>query len=420
VVAVTTLEQITAGVRHRVRAGLAVGGPLRDEDLVPLVGAAAAEQGRVLGAHDLLAVAAAVRDDIWGLGPLQRLVEQPGVTDVLVNGPDDVWLDCGEGLRPVPGGLGSEADVRALAVRLAAGAGRRLDEASPWADARLPSGIRFHAVIPPVSPVGTVISLRLLRLEPFGLHELVDSGSLPPAWAGVLEAVVTRRAAFLVSGGTGAGKTTLLATLLSHVPPQERLVLVEDVGELHPRHPHVIRLEARHANVEGRGAVGLEQLVRQALRMRPDRLVVGECRGAEVRELLAALNTGHAGGCGTVHANATADVPARLEALGALAGLSASAVSAQAVAALDAVIHVERVGHRRRVVEIGVVGRGRRGGLDLMPALTADAHDVAHPGVAGPGWPLLGRRLGLDDRPWPDPGPSRRSFLPGAPLEPRP
>jgi pilus assembly protein CpaF len=286
--------------------------------------------------------------------------------------------------------------VRALAVRLAAGGGRRLDEASPWVDARLDHGVRLHAVIPPVSPAGTLISLRMLRQDPFDLAELVRAGCLPPSWAGVLTALITSRAAFLISGGTGAGKTTLLASLLSLVPARERLVLVEDVGELRPRHPHVVRLEARHANVEGRGSVTLEDLVRQALRMRPDRVVVGECRGAEVRDLLAALNTGHAGGCGTVHANAPADVPARLEALGALAGLSARAVRSQAVAALDAVVHVQRRGHRRRVMQIAAVQRSAEGELSMPPALTADPDDPAAPGVTGPGWAQLGRRLGLE------------------------
>ncbi len=262
-------------------------------------------------------------------------------------------------------------------------------------DARLSGGIRLHAVIPPVSPAGTLVSLRMLRREPLSLDELVAGGCLPPAWRPVLAALVHRRAAFLVSGGTGAGKTTLLATLLSEADPEERLVLVEDVGELWPRHPHVVRLEARHANVEGRGSVTLEDLVRQALRMRPDRLVVGECRGAEVRDLLAALNTGHAGGCGTVHANATGDVPARLEALGALAGMSPRAVAAQTVAALDAVVHVERSAERRRVVEIAAVQRLPDGELSLVPALTADPDDPQAPGVRGPGWPALSLRLGL-------------------------
>jgi pilus assembly protein CpaF len=386
------IEAITAGVLARVRGRLAIGAAPDDAELMTLVGAASADVGRVLGAADMLAVTGRVKAELWGLGPLQPLIEQPGATDVLVNGPGEVWLDQGAGLARVPCGLDREEDVRALAVRLAAGAGRRLDEAAPWVDARLDHGVRLHAVIPPVSPAGTLISLRILRREPFDLAELVAGGCLPPSWAPVLTALIEARAAFLISGGTGAGKTSLLASLLSLAAPTERLVLVEDVGELWPRHPHVVRLEARHANVEGRGSVTLEDLVRQALRMRPDRLVVGECRGAEVRDLLAALNTGHAGGCGTVHANTSADVPARLEALGALAGLSPAAVRSQAVAALDAVVHVERSGARRRVVEIAAVQRSGSGELLLLPALTAGP-DPGDPGSVGPGWPDLSRRL---------------------------
>lgn len=391
------IEAVTAGVLSRLRSGLAVGGVPDEAELAGMVGAAAVDVGRVLGAADVLAVTARVRAELWGLGPLQPLVEQPGATDVLVNGPGEVWLDRGKGLTRVHCALGGEEEVRALAVRLAAGSGRRLDEAAPWVDARLDHGVRLHAVIPPVSPAGTLISLRILRRDPLDLPELVAAGCLPPSWAEVLTALITRRAAFLISGGTGAGKTTLLATLLSLVSPAERVVLVEDVGELWPRHPHVVRLEARHANVEGRGSVTLDDLVRQALRMRPDRLVVGECRGAEVRDLLAALNTGHAGGCGTVHANTTADVPARLEALGALAGLSPSAVRVQAVAALDAIVHVERIGAQRRVVEIASVQRSTSGGLSLLPALTAGS-DPADPGSVGPGWVGLSQRLGLPER----------------------
>jgi pilus assembly protein CpaF len=203
---------------------------------------------------------------------------------------------------------------------------------------------------------------------------------------------------FLVTGGTGTGKTTVLSTLLSVVPPAERVVVVEDCGELRPQHPHVVRLEARPPNGEGVGGVPLAVLVRQALRMRPDRVVVGECRGAEVRDLLAALNTGHAGGCGTVHANTPADVPARLEALGALAGLSASAVRSQAVAALDAIVHVQRFGSRRRLVQIAAVRRTEFGELSLLPALTADPKDSSAPGVTGPGWATLADRLGLETR----------------------
>ncbi|MDQ1288603.1 MAG: TadA family conjugal transfer-associated ATPase [Actinomycetota bacterium] len=342
------------------------------------------------------------------LGPLRDVAALPGVTDVLVNGGDRVpgghrvWFDRGRGLESTTVDLAGEDDVRALAVRLAAGAGRRLDDSMPWVDARLPGGIRLHAVVPPVTPYGTHLSLRLIGGPGFDLPALVAAGGAPPAWVPVLTALVRSRAAFLVIGGTGAGKTTLLAALLGLIPPSERIVLVEDVGELRPAHPHVVRLEARHANVEGEGAVTLEDLVRQALRMRPDRIVVGECRGAEVRELLSALNTGHAGGCGTLHANAVAEVPARLEALGSLAGLAPAAVRTQAAAALDAVVRLQRGPHGRRITEIGVFSPGghlEAGGsepsLVVRPALVADESDPFAPGRSGPGWPALARRLGL-------------------------
>ena len=349
-------------------------------------------------------VTARGRAGAWGLGPLQPVAELGGVTDVLVNGGERgpggqrVWFDRGAGLEAVEVPVEGEHELRALAVRLAASAGRRLDESMPWVDARLPGGVRLHAVVPPVTPTGTHLSLRLLGGSRLDLAALVAAGSVPPSWAPVLTALVVRRAAFLVTGGTGAGKTTLLAALLGLVDPGERIVLVEDVGELRPVHPHVVRLEARHANVEGRGAVTLEDLVRQALRMRPDRLVVGECRGGEVRDLLAALNTGHAGGCGTLHANAAAEVPARLEALGSLAGLDQAAVHSQAAAALDAVVHVQRLPAGRRVTEIATVTGGGRAGLVVRPALVARTEPDGPGGgrsAIGPGWAELARRLHL-------------------------
>lgn len=356
------------------------------------IGAVSTRHGQVLGAEGLRAAADSVREHTQGLGPLQGLVDDPRVTDILVNGGGRIWLDRGHGLVDAGFTLDGEHQVRALAVRLASLAGRRLDEGLPWVDARLPGGIRLHAVVPPVAPEGTHISLRTLRGAPADLAALVAAGSVAPAWHEVLAALISARAAFLVTGGTGAGKTTLLAALLSLVPSTERIVLVEDVGELRPRHPHVVRLEARHANVEGRGEVGLDVLVRQALRMRPDRLVVGECRGSEVRDLLAALNTGHSGGCGTLHANAPAEVPARLEALGLIAGLSREGVHAQAAAALDVVVHVRRTTVRREVAEIGVVGCDATGRLVVDRALLR-ADDGRTTG--GPAWPALTERLGL-------------------------
>jgi pilus assembly protein CpaF len=238
---------------------------------------------------------------------------------------------------------------------------------------RLPDGTRFHAVLAPIARPGTVLSLRVPRRRVFTLAELVGAGSLGEDGAALLAAVVRRRLAFLVSGGTGSGKTTLLNALLSSVPAEERLVLVEDASELRPEHPHVVALEARPANIEGAGAVPLRVLVRQALRMRPDRLVVGEVRGAEIVDLLAAMNTGHDGGCGTIHANSAADVPSRVEGLAMAAGLGRPAVHSQLASAVDVVLHLTRGREgRRRLGEIGVLSRSDDGLVRVRTAARFD------------------------------------------------
>jgi pilus assembly protein CpaF len=233
--------------------------------------------------------------------------------------------------------------VRRLAQRLAASCERRLDDAHPYVDARLIDGTRLHAVLPPVAVGGPYLSLRTFRHRAFGLDELVASGCLTAPAARLVAAVVRARLAYLVTGGTGSGKTTMLASLLSLVASHERIVIVEDAAELRPSHPHVVALQARTSNVEGAGAITLRDLVRQAMRMRPDRLVVGECRGSEIVDLLGALNTGHEGGAGTLHANTAADVPARLEVLGLLGGLPRLALHAQVAAGLQVVLHMGRV-----------------------------------------------------------------------------
>nr|WP_296073096.1 TadA family conjugal transfer-associated ATPase [uncultured Actinoplanes sp.] len=302
----------------------------------------------------VLRLADRVHDQLVGAGPLAPLLADQEVTDVLVNGVD-VWVDRGAGLRRVPITLRDADEVRRLAQRLAAACGRRLDDGQPYADARLPDGTRLHAVLPPVAIGGPYLSLRTFRQRPFSLGDLIECGTVASTVAPVLAAIVRARLAYLVTGGTGSGKTTLLATLLGMVPPTERIVLVEDAGELRPVHPHVVGLQARTANVEGAGAIGLTDLVRQALRMRPDRLVVGECRGAEVVDLLGALNTGHDGGAGTLHANAPTDVPARLEALGLLGGLPRAALHAQVVAALQVVLQMRRTDRGRVLESISVL-----------------------------------------------------------------
>lgn len=295
-----------------------------------------------------------------GAGPLSAFLVDPAVTDVLVNGVD-VWIDRGEGLARCDFTFSSDLQVRRLAQRLAAACGRRLDEGSPYVDARLPDGTRLHAVLPPVATDGPYLSLRTFREHAFSLNDLVGVGTLSESGAEMLGAIVAARLSYLVSGGTGTGKTTLLATLLSEVPRDERIVIVEDAAELRPQHPHVVGLQARTANVEGAGAISLRDLLRQALRMRPDRLVVGECRGAEVVDLLGALNTGHEGGAGTLHANTAADVPARLEALGLLSGVPRAALHAQVAAALHVVVHMRRMPTGRKLDEIVLLAPSRDG-----------------------------------------------------------
>lgn len=349
------------------------------------------EGGAVLGREDVAVLHGRVRAELLGAGVLQPLLEAPGVSDVLVNGPQEVWVDRGAGLEHVDVTVD---DVRGLAVRLAAAGGQRLDDAAPVVDARLPDGTRLHAVLPPVAAEGALISLRVLRRHAFGLAELVAVGSVAPPVARMLQTLVARRANILVSGATGTGKTTLLATLLSMVNPAERIVCIEEARELVPTHPHVVHLVARRPNVEGAGEVDLAALVRHALRMRPDRIVLGECRGAEVREVLTALNTGHDGGCATVHANALADLPARLEALGALAGMTPQAVGAQATSALDAVVHLRRDAGRRYVAQVGAVVREPGGGWRVEPAIEVSPDGAARAGTA---WAEFARRwVGAD------------------------
>jgi pilus assembly protein CpaF len=346
--------------------------------------------GRPVGDATVLAVHDQLRRDVVGAGPLEPLLRTPGVTDVLVNGPDAVHLDRGQGLERSSVRFADDEAVRRLAQRLAATAGRRLDDATPHVDVRLPDGTRCHAVLAPVARPGTTISLRVPSQRVLDLTDLRAAGSVTDEGAELLREVVDARLAFLVTGGTGVGKTTLLASLLSLVDPRERLVLVEDASELRPDHPHVVGLEARPPNLEGVGEVTVRTLVRQALRMRPDRLVVGEVRDGSVVDLLAALNTGHDGGCGTLHANSAADVPARVEALALAAGLGREATHAQLASALDVVVHLERQGGRRLLREVAVPVRGAEGRVEVQTAVRFDDDGHAR---RGPGASLLAGRL---------------------------
>jgi pilus assembly protein CpaF len=365
----------------RVRTRLAASGAGTTPEAV--AAAVRAESGGVASDLDVLAALRSLRQEFVGAGPLDELLRDPSTTDVLVCGPEAVWVDRGAGLERSTVRFPDEAAVRRLAQRLALAAGRRLDDASPYVDGWLADvGVRLHAVLPPVAADGTCLSLRVLRTAAHDLATLRKLGTVDAEGQALLHAVLAARLAFLVSGGTGTGKTTILGALLSAVDPHERIVCVEDAEELRPRHPHVVRLVARPANIEGAGGVTLRDLVRQALRMRPDRLVIGEARGGEVCDLLAALNTGHDGGAGTVHANSAREVPARMEALAASGGLPRAALHSQLAAAVQVVLHMRRLRTGARV--LAAVG---------MLHLEHDAV-VVHPVWArGSGW--TGHRAGF-------------------------
>ncbi len=275
-----------------------------------------------------------------------------------------------------------------------------MDDAQPWTDGILAGGIRLHAILPPIATSGCHLSLRLPRVNPVGVTGLRALGAIDDLLAAALRAMVQARWSFLVTGGTGSGKTTVLAGLLGECPAEERIVVVEDVAELAPAHPHVVSLQCRPPNVEGVGALTMTDLVRQALRMRPDRLVVGEVRGAEIRELLLALNTGHEGGASTIHANGAAELPARCEALGSLAGMPRDSVHAQLREAVRVVVHTARSARWRGVVAVALL-QWSDGRVIARDVLTRRGPD--DPCERGPAWndftELLSAR-GISDLPW--------------------
>ena len=378
-----------AEAMRRVRASMARGGS--DGGAIAMLDPVA------VSARDVVGVGRRLRQAIAGAGPLlDPLLNDRSVTDVLVNGGRGVWVDRGNGMERderASRGLSDDSSVRALAVRLAAACGQRLDDSSPIVDGTFPDGLRLHAVLPPLAAEGTLISLRAHRPVSFTLAELAEGGMFDGFALRLLLALVAHRANVIVSGATGSGKTTLLAAVLGEVPSDERILVIEESAELRPSHPHVVHLQVRRANVQGAGEVALSELVRAAMRMRPDRIVLGECRGAEVREVLTALNTGHEGDWATIHANSAADVPARLTALGALAGMGEAVVAAQAASALDAVVHIERRNGVRVLAQVAVLER-RRGELTASVALEFEGKAVAR----GPAWPRLAARVGMDAR----------------------
>jgi pilus assembly protein CpaF len=286
-----------------------------------------------------------VEDDVLGHGPLQRLLDDPTVTEIMVNGPDMVFVEQNGKLTLSGARFASEEQLRRVIERIVSRVGRRIDESSPLVDARLADGSRVNAVIAPVAFSGSSLTIRKFAKDPFKVADLIGFGTLSPEMAELLRACVEARLNIIVSGGTGTGKTTLLNVLSSFIPEGERIVTIEDAVELQLQQTHVVRLESRPPNVEGRGEIGIRELVRNSLRMRPDRIVVGEVRGGESLDMLQAMNTGHDGSLSTVHANSPRDAIARLETLVLMAGmdLPLRAIREQIASAVDVIVQLSRL-----------------------------------------------------------------------------
>jgi len=296
-----------------------------------------------------------IEHETFGLGPIEPLMQDPTISDILVNGSKEVYVERHGKLERTRVIFRDDAHLLQVIDRIVSAVGRRVDESSPMVDARLPDGSRVNAIIPPLALDGPVLSIRRFAKDPFRMADLIAFGTLTPGLAEILRATVQARLSILVSGGTGAGKTTMLNVLSNAIPNTERIVTIEDSAELQLQQEHVVRLETRPPNIEGQGAVTQRELVRNALRMRPDRIVVGEVRGAEVLDMLQAMNTGHDGSLSTVHANSTRDALSRIETMILMSGLSlpVRAMRDYIASALDLVIHVSRLSDgTRKVVRV--------------------------------------------------------------------
>jgi pilus assembly protein CpaF len=286
-----------------------------------------------------------ISDDVLGYGPVQRFLDDRAVTEVMVNGAEAIYVERAGKLYSTDSRFFSEGHLRQVIERIVSQVGRRIDESSPMVDARLPDGSRVNAIIPPLSVDGPVLTIRKFSADPYQVEDLIEFGTMTPALADLIAACVEGKLNVIVSGGTGTGKTTLLNVLSGFIPKDERIVTIEDAVELQLHQPHVVRLESRPPNIEGRGQVTIRDLVRNALRMRPDRIVVGEARGAEALDMLQAMNTGHEGSLSTVHANSPRDTISRLETMVLMAGmdLPVRAIREQIAAAVDVIVHLTRM-----------------------------------------------------------------------------
>jgi pilus assembly protein CpaF len=360
-------DELAARLREALierRRADAAAGRRPERDLPEAVGELVGCEAAILPIREREEIVARILRDTVGLGPLEELLADPEVEEVMVNGPDRVYVERRGRIEPTEVHFADEAELRNSIERILAPLGRRVDELSPMVDARLADGSRVNVVIPPLAVDGPALSIRRFAAARPGPADLVELGTLTPQMRGLLEAAVRERRSLLVSGGTGSGKTTLLNALSSFVAAEERVVTIEDAAELRLQQPHVVRLESRPASVEGRGEVTIRDLLRNALRMRPDRIVIGEVRGPEALDLLTALNTGHRGALSTLHANSPADALRRLETLALMAGvgLPHAAIREQLGRGFELVVHLERLADGRRVVtEIAEVVRAAGG-----------------------------------------------------------
>lgn len=379
-----------AVLREKIRDRLPVSDPLfapgltpaeRRKSLLRLAREIVWEEGLVAGPREMQPLLEKLLDDILGLGPLEVLIRDEEVTEIMVNGPDRIYVERNGCLEPTDVVLRGEEEVNRIIDRIIGPLGLHVDEASPYVDARMPDGSRVNVILPPLSLLGPVITIRKFRRLPFTLEELVAGGSLSESMAEFLAHGVSERKNMVISGGGGTGKTTLLNALSAFIDPRERIITLEDAAELRLQQPHVIPLETRPPNLEGKGEVTLRDLLRNALRMRPDRIIIGEVRGPEALDLLQALNTGHRGSITTVHANGPLDALSRLEtmALTAGVGLPAAAVRKQIEQAVDILVHLERTrGGGRMVRGICTMEReahGRARLLDIFPSHRPDERD---------------------------------------------
>jgi pilus assembly protein CpaF len=354
---------------------------LRDRVLVDIRRYLSEEQG--ISRDDRERLASEIADDALGHGPLERLLADDSISEIMVNGPYDIWIERQGRLFDTKVRFDDESHMRRIINKIVAEVGRRVDESSPMVDARLPDGSRVHIIIPPLSLSGPLITIRKFSKKRLNLEELIRIGSLSTESVEFLERCIHAELNILISGGTGSGKTTLLNALSASIPDEDRIITIEDAAELQLNQRHVLRLESRPKNIEGEGEVPIRELVRNSLRMRPDRIIVGEVRGAEALDMLQAMNTGHDGSLSTVHANSSRDALARVETMVLMAGfdLPVRAIRQQVSAALDLIVHLERLEDgSRRVTAITEVQRMESDVITLQDLFRFKFDDVASDG----------------------------------------